>query len=164
MEGLSDPKERASIRRAPRSGPPRAAVRPEPAGGTQTPELAPATRMRTYAIPGNPHRRCQPHVNGAIIAAPRTNMVQTALNLPANYLIWYDHGLAWTLQYQATSPASHISPLWTRRRALPLSRSRYDTQRRTETHKRKTGEIRGPALHRHARQGAARDHSGAARG
>ena len=69
--------------------------------------------MRAYAIPGNPHRRCQPHVNGAIIAAPRTSMVQTALNLPANYLICYEGGLAQTLQYQATPPASHISPLST---------------------------------------------------
>src|SRR5205807_1494205 len=54
------------------------------------------------------------------MAAPRTNMVQTGHHLPANYLICDGRGLAQTLQYQATPPASHIRHFRPRRRALPF--------------------------------------------
>src|SRR2546430_9907378 len=119
----------------------RGSVRPGPAAGPGTPELAPRTRVHRSAPDEIGGRRCQSHVNGAIMAAPRTNMVQTAHHLPANYLICDGRGLAQTLQYQATPPASHIRHFRPRRRALPLSRRRYYTQGRTETHNRKTGEI-----------------------
>src|SRR3981081_1332600 len=90
MEGLSDPKERASIRRG------RATVRPR------------TKNARAHGCPTrNPARRCQTHANGAIIHGPRTNIVQTTLGLLSNCLICRVHSLARTLQCHTAPPAAH---------------------------------------------------------
>ena len=103
--GLSDPKERASIRRG------RAAVRPAAAAGLASLVLAPKTRVRMSAATRNPACRCQTHANGAIIHAARTNVVQTTLHLLSNCLICRIRSLARTLQCHTAPPASHIRHL-----------------------------------------------------
>src|SRR3984893_3645203 len=105
MEGLSDPKERASIRRG------RAAVRPAATAGLGPPALAPKTRARTSAVRRDARHRCQTHANGAIIRALRTNIVQRALDLLCNCLICGVRRLARTLQCHTTPPASHLKPI-----------------------------------------------------
>jgi len=116
MEGLSDPKERASIRRAPYSGPPR------PAAGTDTPHLAPKARVSRLPLCENPRRPlpaarewCNnpwaPHQHGG---------KQHSISLLTADSLWRRpwHG---TLQYQGTSPASHTSPFGSRRELYPFS-------------------------------------------
>src|ERR1700682_3539446 len=105
MEGLSDPKERASIRRG------RAAVRPAAAAGLAPPPPAPKAGVPHACPTRNPRRRCHTHANGAIIRAARTNIVQSALDLLSNCLICRVGSLARTLQCHTTPPASHIRHL-----------------------------------------------------
>src|SRR3979490_2452159 len=126
MEGLSDRKERASIRTAPSGGP------PPPPAGTATPPLAPKARVRRLPLCEIRGARCPPHVNGAIIRAPRTNMVQTTLTLLANCLIRYGAGLGTDPAVPRHSASLAHKPNGSRRRALPLSRGGYDTQRCTD--------------------------------